>query len=357
MWKKMRNPDGSDMDNFNLINLIIRNQKVFIIITITSALLAIIFSSSFFITPLYKSTVILYPTSTNSISKALLNTNFNSNKDLLEFGEDEQTERMLQILNSNKIRDRIIEKYNLTSHYNIPEGTKYRFTKLYNEYESKIKFRRTEYMAVKITVMDKEPAMAALIANDIAELFDSTMNVMQKEVAVKAFSIVEAEYFKLKREVNAMEDSLNAIRRLGIHDYESQAEMINQQLAIELAKNNTAGTKALYEKLDLLSQYGGAYVSLRDNLEHERKQLSQIKAKYEEAKVDATENLPHKFVVTSAFEAERKSYPIRWLVVVISVFSTLLIAIIVLVVIDQANQSTEKKKHFSQHHQNATSIN
>ena len=111
---------------------------------------------------------------------------------------------------------------------------------------------------------------------------------MQKEVAVKAFGIVEAEYFKLRDEVKAMEDSLNAIRRLGIHDYESQAEMINQQLAIELAKNNQAGIKALYEKLELLSQYGGAYVSLRDNLEHERKQLSQIKAKYEEAKVDAT---------------------------------------------------------------------
>lgn len=353
----MRNPDGPDMDNFNLINLMVRNRKVFLIIVFASALLALVFSSPMFITPLYKSTVILYPTSTNSISKALLNTNYNSNKDLLEFGEDEQTERMLQILNSNKIRDRIIEKYDLTTHYNIPAGTKYRFTKLYKEYESKIKFRRTEYMAVKITVLDKNPTMASMIANDIAELFDSTMNMMQKEVAVKAFGIVEAEYFKLRDEVKAMEDSLNAIRRLGIHDYESQAEMINQQLAIELAKNNQAGIKALYEKLELLSQYGGAYVSLRDNLEHERKQLSQIKAKYEEAKVDATENLPHKFVVTSGFEAERKSYPIRWLIMVISVFSTLLLTMITLVIIDQASQSAEKKKHQQQKVPNITSIN
>ncbi len=340
----MQNSNGPAMNSFHLVNLIIRYRKVFIIVAVATTLLAWLFSSPIFITPLYKSTVILYPTSSNSISKSLLSTTFNSNKDLLEFGEDEQTERMLQILNSNKIRDRIIEKYDLMKHYNIHEGVNYRFTKLYKEYENRIKFRRTEYMAVKITVFDKEPVIAANIANDIAELFDSTMNVMQKELAIRAFHIVEAEYFKLRDEVNSMEDSLNAIRRLGIHDYESQAEMINRQLAIELARNNSSGIQSLYSKLDLLSKYGGAYVSLRDMLEHERKQLSQIKAKYEEAKVDATQNLPHKFVVTSAFEAERKSYPIRWLIVAISIFSTLLIALITVIITDQVQHHTHEKK-------------
>ncbi|MBS4062303.1 MAG: hypothetical protein KG029_18045 [Bacteroidetes bacterium] len=339
----MQKPDGTEMNYFSLVDIIAKYKKPFIIIAFVSAIFAYIFSTPFFITPLFKSTVILYPTSTNSISKVLLNTNFNSNKDLLEFGEDEQTERMLQILNSNKIRDRIIEKYDLMQHYGFTSNTNYRFTKLYKEYESKIKFRRTEYMAVKITVLDKDPAFASNIANDIAELFDSTMNVMQKDVAVRAFKIVEQEYFKLRDEVKAMEDSLNAIRRLGIHDYESQAEMINQQLAIELAKNNTIGIKALYEKLELLSTYGGSYVSLRDGLEHERKQLSQIKAKYEEAKVDATENMPHKFVVSSAFEAERKSFPIRWLIMVITVFSTMILSLFLIGFLEHGYIQVKKK--------------
>ncbi len=339
----MQKPDGPEMNNFSLVDILIKYRKPFIVIALISAFFAYIFSLPFFITPLFKSTVILYPTSTNSISKALLNTNFNSNKDLLEFGEDEQTERMLQILNSNKIRDKIIEKYDLLQHYGISSATNYRYTKLFKEYDSKIKFRRTEYMAVKITVLDKDPALAAKIANDIAELFDSTMNAMQKEVAVRAFKIVEQEYFKLRDEVRAMEDSLNVIRRLGIHDYESQAEMINQQLAIELAKNNTTGIKALYEKLELLSTYGGTYVSLRDGLEHERKQLSQIKAKYEEAKVDATESMPHKFVVSSAFEAERKSFPIRWLIMVITVFSTMILSLLLVGFFEHGQIQVKKK--------------
>lgn len=314
-----------------------------LIIGLATIALSYIFTSPLFITPLYKSTVILYPTSTNSISKVLLNSNQPSNKDLLEFGEDEQTERMLQILNSNRIRDRIIGKYNLVEHYNIPAGSRYRLTRLYETYESRVRFRRTEYMAVKITVLDQDPVIASNIANDIAELFDSTMNMMQKEVAVRAFRIVETEYFNLRNQVRAMEDSLNAIRRLGVHDYESQAEMINQQLAIELARNNQQGIKALYDKLELLSQYGGIYVSLRDMLEHERKQLSQIKARYEEAKVDATENLPHKFVVSNAFPAERKSYPIRWLIAIIALFSTMLLAFLILIVLEQSKWNEKKK--------------
>ncbi len=339
--------DDISLTGLNLLSLFLRYRRTLLIIVAATALLSLLFTGPFFITPLYKSTVILYPTSSNSISKVLLNTNFNSNKDLLEIGEDEQTERMLQILNSNKIRDRIINKYDLLGHYGIGENSRYKFTKLYDTYESRIKFRRTEYMAVKITVLDKDPKLAAQIANDISELFDSTMNSMQKEVASKAFLIVENEYFKQRDQVKAMEDSLNAIRRLGINDYESQAEMLNQQLAMELAKNNSAGIRAIEQRLALLAEHGGSYVSLRDMLEHERKQLSQIKAKYEEAKVDATQNLPHKFVVTDAYEAERKAYPIRWLITLIAIFSTLLLSFVILIAFDRFSDAELKKKSHS----------
>ncbi|MBU2557332.1 MAG: hypothetical protein KJ578_06090 [Bacteroidetes bacterium] len=340
----MQEPVKGDINSFSLLKLVIDYKKPMLIVLAVTALLSFVFTSPYFITPLYKSITILYPTSTNSISKILLSTNFQTSKDLLEFGEDEQTEQMLQVLNSNKIKDKIIEKYDLMSHYGIRPNEKYRNTKLYETYEDRIKFRRTEYTAVKITVLDKSPVMAANISNDIAELFDSTMNNMRKEVSRKAFKIVESEYLQLRAEVQQMEDSLNKLRKLGIHDYESQAEMMNQQLAIELAKNNRAGIQAIEERLKVLAEYGGDYVSIRDNLEHERKQLSQIKAKYEEAKVDATQNLPHKFVVSSAYEAERKSYPIRWLIAAIALTSTFVLMLLILAVIDRMNLWQPQKK-------------
>jgi capsular polysaccharide biosynthesis protein len=312
-----------------ILQVVYHYRKHLVILGVLSILLSIVFSSPKFITPLFKSTVILYPTASNSISKVLLSDNFNNSKDILEFGEDEQTEQMLQVLNSNKIRDRIISKFNLMEHYGLKKDSRYAMTELFDEYDNNFKFRRTEFMAVKITVLDRDARMAADMANDVAELIDSTINDMQKRIAVKAFQIVEREYLNLKGEIKAKEDSMTVLRQYGVHDYESQAEMFNRQLAMEMAKgNNTGSIQRLESKLTMLAKYGGPYVSLRDALEHEKKQLSELKAKYEEAKVDATQSLPHKFVINTAYKAERKSYPIRWLIVVVSTFSVIFLAII-----------------------------
>ncbi|MBR1513901.1 MAG: hypothetical protein IJ622_06395 [Bacteroidales bacterium] len=311
-------------------------RKPILIILALAALCAIVFSAPYFITPLYKSTAVIYPTSSNSTSKVLISTTYQSEKDILNFGEDEQTEQMLQVLNSNRVRDKVISRFNLMEHYNIKANSKYPYTKLNKLYDSRIKFRRTEYNAVRITVLDSDPALSAQMANDIAEIFDSTMNQIQKEVAVKAFQLVEEEYNNLCYEMNQLEDSLNTLRKLGVFDYESQVEMLSRQLAVELGKGNTQGINNIQEQLDVLAEYGGASYAINERLDNDRLQLSLVKSKYEEAKMDATQYVPRKFVVTSAFKAERKSSPVRWLIVVITVLSTLLLLIFCIVFYDRS---------------------
>jgi uncharacterized protein involved in exopolysaccharide biosynthesis len=334
--------ENNDFNSANFIMFLYKWRKILLIIGGIAIGASILFSSSFFITPKYKSTVIMFPTSTNSISKALMSDNYGGKQDILEFGAEEQAEQLLQILNSNKIRARVIQKYNLLEHYEINSDSKYKNTQLFKEYEDNISFRRTEFMAVEIEVLDKDPQTAADIANDISALLDSTKNAMQKERAIKGFKIVETEYNKLKSEINEMEDSLTALRKMGVNDYETQAEAYNTQLAIALSHDNISGAHALEEKLKTISQYGGAYVSLRDELENDKKQLSQLKTKFEEAKVDAEQVLPCKFIVNSAYKAEKKSYPIRWLIVLVSTISALMLGMIVIVVIDNI-----KRKKFT----------
>lgn len=324
-----------DFESKNLIYFFYKWRKIILIVGIGSVILSYIFSLPYFITPKFKSTVIMYPTSTNSISKALLTDNQGPKPDILEFGEEEQTEQMLQILNSNDIRSRIVSKYNLMKHYDIDPNAKFKYTQLYNEYEQNIQFKRTEYMAVEVDVYDRSADTASLIANDIAALLDSAKNKMKKERALKGFRIVEAEYMKLKDEIRLMEDSITRIRKQGIHDYETQSEVITEQLAIAISKNNQASVRALNLQLDKLAIYGGAYVSLRNSIEYQRKQLNLIKTKYDEAKVDYEQELPNKFVVNHAYKAEKKSYPIRWLIVVISTISSLFFTIILILVFEK----------------------
>ena len=319
-----------------LCKLLVQYRRPLLIILAAAAVMAVVFSAPFFITPLYKSTTIIYPTSSNSISKVLISTTYQSEKDIMNIGEDEQTEQMLQVLNSNRVRDKVISRFNLMEHYKIKPDSKYPYTRLNKLYDSRIRFRRTEYNAVKITVLDSDPALSAQMANDIAEIFDSTMNQMQKEVAVEAFRLVEEEYNTLWNEMHQLEDSLNTLRRLGVFDYESQVEMLSRQLAVELGKGNTQGIKNIQEQLDILAEYGGASYAINERLDNDRLQLSLVKSKYEEAKVDATEYIPHKFVVTSAFKAERKSYPIRWIIVVITVLSTFLLLIFCIIIYDRS---------------------
>jgi uncharacterized protein involved in exopolysaccharide biosynthesis len=336
--------ESASFNSTNFIVFLWHKRVILISLTVAAAILAAIFSAPFFITPKFKSTVVLIPTSTNSISKALLGDNQGYKQDLLQFGEEEHAEQLLQILNSSKIRDRVIEKYNLMKHYDIEKDSKYKRTALNKEYKSNIKYRRTENMAVEITVMDANPDTAALIANDIAALLDSLKIGMQKERAYRGYEIVKQEYESMRDDIQYKEDSLTKLREFGVHDYETQAEMINRQLAIEIAKNpNSNAVKALDDKLSVLAKYGGPYVSLRDGLEYEKKLLVEVKEKFDKAKIDAMEELPQTFKVDMAYPAEKKSYPVRWLIVLVASVSTFLLAIFILILIDSLKDVKFKK--------------
>jgi len=140
-----------------------------------------------------------------------------------------------------------------------------------------------------------------------------------------------------------MEDSLKTINSYGVFDYESQSEVTTEQYAIAISKNDQRAIKSLEEKLQIIGKYGSAYVSLRDNMYMQRKQLNLLKSKYDESKVDAEQVLSQKFVVSNAYPAEKKSYPIRWLIVVVSTMAALLIAVIAILLIENFKQFKLRK--------------
>ena len=329
--------ETEDFNSLNLLNIIYKWRKQLTIIGIAAIVVSSIISLT--IKEKYKSTVILFPATTSSISKALLTDNNFKKDDVLEFGGEDEAEQMLQILNSDEIRTKICEKFNLLRHYSISPTDKFKRTKLFDEFENNITFKRTEYMSVKIEVLD----VNADIANDISALHDSTKIRIQRERGKQALNIVKKEYFDKVADVRRMTDSIKKINSFGVYDYESQSEVTTEQYAIAISKGDQRAVKALDEKLKVIANYGSAYVSLRDNLEFQRKQLNLLKTKYEETKVDVEQILPQKFIVSNAFPAEKKSYPVRWIIVLVSALATLLIAVIVILLIENSKQFEFKK--------------
>ena len=336
---------AEDDTSIDLLYFIYKWRKLLIVVATVAFIISSIIALT--IQEKYKSTVILFPATTSSISKTLLAENVVKQEDILQFGEEAEAEQMLQILNSDEIRTKVCEKYQLMKHYNIDTSGKFKMTRLYDEFQNNITFKRTEFMSVKIEVMDKDPDMAAIIANDIAALHDTVKIRMQRERAITALQIVEKEYAAKQNDLKVMLDSIKIINRLGIYDYESQSERTNEQYVIALAKNDQRAVKLLEEKLQIIAKYGATYVSLRENLTMQRKQLNLLKTKYEESKVDATEILPQKFIVSHAFPAEKKSYPVRWIIVLVSTLTALLIALIAILSIENSRQFTIKHRNFT----------
>lgn len=333
----------TEMNSKCIVKLLLKNKLNVLIILVLAVVLAIIFSSKTFIKPLYKSSVILYPTTTYSASKAVMNTNNLIYVDPLEIGDESQTEHMMQILNSGIIREKIIEKYDLMNHYGIDNDCEYKQSKLIKAYEDKIRIRRTEFNSVKIIVLDTDPEIASNIANDIAAMFDETMNEMQREISAKAFEIVEREYNNTIDEINVLEDSLNYYREKGVYNYDIQINTLSQQLATELAKGNDKSAKNIENQINKLSQNGHRFNDISNDIKIKKDYLTFLKTKYDDARLNATETIPHKLVITNAYISDKPVYPIRWVIVTVTFFATLIIIIMVLAAFEYSENKNNKQ--------------
>ena len=326
------NEQAYDINSNGLIHLLRRKRSILLITSLLAFISSVIFS--LLIEDKYESSVILFPSTTTSISRALLNDENYREKDFLEFGEEEEAEQLIQLLSSDAIRVHIIEKFDLMNHYDINPEAEYRQTKLYEEYTTNINFYRTKFMSVKIEVMDTDKEYAANIANEISVKVEEVRSNILKKVAQQGFEIVQQEYNSLVAEINRMEDTLNQIRAKGVQDYETQVEVLSNQYGAALVKGNNAAAKAIGAKLDTISKYGGKYLSLVQQMEYEREKLSDLRKVYAEARVNAETTIDQTFVVNNAFPSDKASYPIRWLIVMASSVATFLFTLIVLILID-----------------------
>jgi len=214
----------------------------------------------------------------------------------------------------------------LMNHYDIDPDSDYPRTKLFKEYENKIEFQRTQFMSVEINVLDTDPQVAADIANYISKLVDKVKRRVARSRAEMGLEIVKNEYHSLQGEIQNMEDKITELRYKGVHDYESQSAVFNEQYAIALAEGAPQSRiKELERRLDTLAKYGGKYVAIRDELQLLKEEEVKLKTKFDQAKVDVNQNLPATFKVDAARPAERKTYPKRSILILAVGFATFIL--------------------------------
>ena len=207
----MNQKNQMEMNSIDLLGFLWGNKKTLvsigIIAVIVSSIVALVIEEKF------ESTVTLYPSKTSSVTFGEVN---NEDQTVSKFGEEEEAEQMLQILESASIRQAIVNKYDLLKHYDIDTSGKFVYTELNETYADNINFERNQNGAVLITVLDKSPDTAALIANDIASLFDSTKNAMIHARALTDFNIKKEKLKKLVDQMQSLRDTMSKLSSLGV---------------------------------------------------------------------------------------------------------------------------------------------
>lgn len=326
--------ENNDRYRFNSQDLLFKvfSYRKFITIIVGSAVVisAIV---SFIITPKYKATAVLFPAPTTSISKSLIALNTSGEVKSL-FGEDQEVEQVLQVLSSEELKQKIIKKYNLLKHYDLDSTAKDIKSQLNKQFEKNISSGRTQYMAVEISVLDHDPDTAALMANDIARMIDSVMNRMEKDRAVKAYEIVKTQFDLRNKELQMMSDSMREIMRYGVFDVATQSAALSKVYGQALLKGNTKAAEKIEEKLKVIAKYGGNYIALENWIENQSQQLSLLSTKCKEAQVDAEQELTHVYIVDNAFRPDKKAFPQRILIVLVTAISTLILSIVFIFVFE-----------------------
>jgi uncharacterized protein involved in exopolysaccharide biosynthesis len=322
-----------DFSAIDLIDFIWKYKKVFVIIGIAAAIISSIVS--LLMEERYQSTVTLYPTKASAVTFSEVIT---EDQSVSKFGEEEEAEQMLQILGSEPIRNNVISTFNLMKHYEIEDDDRFKNTTLAKTYSDFINFERNNKGAVLIKVMDKSPDTAALIANHIAGLFDSIKNNMIHQRAYPDFEIKKRKLLKLQNEMIMLMDTMSNLTSIGVVTNEAYQGLTEAMLN---AKDQEMREKYL-KKIEMTEKYGSVLHSFQVKVEYLAERISTMSASYEQAETDANSSISHKFVVETASPSEKKAYPIRWLIVLVSTVITVFLTFILLLFTEKIKELKAK---------------
>jgi len=311
-------------DSMDLAVYIWKKKIPLLIITFIAGIISII--ASLMITPRFKSSVVMFPAIQASISKSLLMNEYQWN--FQDVGEEEQVEMVLQILKSDKIRDKIIGRYNLMEHYGISPEEAHPLYKLHFYYKGNFTFKRTEYNSIVITVMDADAQMAADMANEIASLVDTTIWEMKLSRAEKAYEYIQMEYDSVTRVVTDLNACIHSFNKKGIINYDRQIERLTEAYGKAILDRNDAAKRDIEKEIYILTEYSSEFIQCWERYIDELERLNDTRSQLIQIKAEMEHQVPGIFIVDKAFKADKKAYPKKSIIVVISTLSAFILALL-----------------------------
>lgn len=307
-------------DNQNLLEILWKWKKHLIVVGILAVTLSAIFSSSTFIQPKFKSVARIYPSN-----------------NIYTFSDESESEQLLEIINSQDIKLRVIDAFNLNEVYKINKQDPLYLTYMLAEFNDNVSFKKTEYETVEIQVLDINPQRACTMCDSIIKFLDEKVRSMHSVKYYEVVVIAKKDLHKINQEIDSISASMNELRRdYRILDYDAQAEEITKGMVKVLVdqKKNTPGGKEIDQWMKNLSEKGGDFVFLKSQLENLYHERDSVKQAYDWSLSNAQKKIVYAQPVQKPVPADKKSYPVRWLIVLVSTFAALFCAMLVILLLE-----------------------
>ncbi len=281
-------------------------------VAVLAGLIAIIVSMPRFMPPYYSSTTIFYPSNPALMDRAVMFNQESGDSYQDYFGNKNDIDRILSIGNSGGLYNFLIEKYNLMEHYGI-DVNKVKFANfaVVRELQGNYKAIKTDLGSIAIKILDKDPDIAARMANDAADYVDRTNKALLAENKNNAIKILQGEMAEKAQIMKEITDSL-------VH--------LSNTYSIYIAPNgHISGTD------ENAAQNYKVLNTRLNRLIFQTNDLEELMGQYA---VSAKNDFSTLYYIEKAVANEVKAKPIRWMILAGAVIGTLLFMILLAVLIE-----------------------
>lgn len=294
------------MNSSNLIDflkIVWKWKKPIGVVVALAAAGSSIVTAPFIMPPQYQSTAVFYPLNPNLVSSGTL---FSGAGDYF-FGGNADVDRALSIANSASLKLYIVEKFNLYEHYKIDsKKTRYPTYAVLKKLDAHYKVEKSPKGAIVVSVEDRDRMLAATMANSIVERIDEISRQLINENKKKILEIYRRKMKDKEAVVEQLTDSIFTLKtEFGLYTDIEDLSLQNRRLR----SHQGPEVDAAMERVKVLEEKKKGAV----------RELNNSITQYEQYLATIDSDVPTLLVLEKAFPAERKSKPVRWLIVMASV--------------------------------------
>lgn len=284
-----------------LIQIWLKWWKQIAIFCTVAILVSVIVSMPVFMPPHYMSKMVFYPYNPASSDRSVL---FNEDGTLIDyFGGKDETNRFLSIANSSGLVAYMVDSFNLREHYKIKEPGFYYVAR---KFRGNYKAIKNEFQSIEVKIYDTDPVLAAEMVKAAVKYMENADKALIINNRKKSLNALQKEYDEKKTRLETLADSLNIMKKKANIRYDKDGNIIGDEqvrLMDQIVKKLTLNVN---EMLSITNQF----------------------------EVSLSEKLTEIHVIEDAGVAEKKSKPVRWLIVLATAIGAFAAATVAVVIIE-----------------------